>query len=98
MVTILMMSAKLATLDLVRINVFSNKFYDLIIVDFDVTKKILWRDSNFIIDVVMWPKFGNSSISIRKVIITSTLSGFEEKEILFLRGDLGLSSIIWDWQ
>ena len=41
MVTILMMSAKLATLDLVRINVFSNKFYDLIIVDFDVTKKIL---------------------------------------------------------
>ena len=26
-----------------------------------------------IIDVAMWPKFGNSSISIREVIITSIL-------------------------
>ena len=92
------MSAKLATLDLVRINIFSYKFCDLIIVDFDVTNIILWRDSNYIINMVMWPKFGNSSISMRKVVITSTLSGFEDKKLLFLRGNLGLSSIIWDWQ
>ena len=26
----------------------------------DITKKILSCDSNYIVDVVMWPKFGNS--------------------------------------
>ena len=40
---------------------------------FDVTNKILSHGSNYIVDVVMWPKFGNSSIPMRKVIITSTL-------------------------
>ena len=32
----------------------------------DATKKILSHDSNYIVDVI---KFGNSSISMRKVII-----------------------------
>ena len=36
-----------------------------------VTNKILSRDSNYIVDLVMSPKFGNSSISLREVIITS---------------------------
>ena len=27
---------------------------------YDITKKILSCDSNYIVDVVMWPKFGNS--------------------------------------
>ena len=27
----------------------------------------------------MWPKFGNSNISVREVIITSILSGFDQK-------------------
>ena len=40
---------------------------------YDITNKILLRDSNYIVDVVMWPKFGSSSISIREVIITSVL-------------------------
>ena len=35
--------------------------------------KILLHGSNYIVDVVMWPKFGNPSIPMRKVIITSTL-------------------------
>ena len=39
----------------------------------DVTNKILSHDSNYIVDAVMWPKFGNSSISMRKVILTSIL-------------------------
>ena len=40
----------------------------------DVTNKILWRDLNYIVDVVMWPKFGDSSSSsMREVIITSIL-------------------------
>ena len=68
-----MMSAKMATPGLLKITVFWNKGYDIIISVYDVTNKILSRDSNYIIDVVMWPKFGNCSISMRKVIITSIL-------------------------
>ena len=67
------MSAKMATPDLLKITVFWNKGYDVIIPVDDVTNKILSRDSNYIVDVVMWPKFGNSSISMREVIITSIL-------------------------
>ena len=72
-VTILMMSAKMATPGLRKIKVFWKKVYDVIIFVNDVTNKILSRDSNYIVDVVMWPKFGNSSISMREVIITSSL-------------------------
>ena len=73
MVTILMMSAKMATSGLLKIKVFWNKGYYVIYSVYDVTNKILSHDSNYIMDVVMWPKFGNSSICIREVIITSIL-------------------------
>ena len=73
MVTTLMMSTKISTPGLLKIRVFWNNGYDVIISVHDVTNKILSRDSNYIIDVVMWPKFGNCSISMRKVIITSIL-------------------------
>ena len=73
MVTILMMSAKIATLGLLEIWVFWNKGYDVIIFAHIVTSKKLSRDSNCFVDVVMWPKFVNSSIYIREVIITSIL-------------------------
>ena len=53
MVTILMMSAKLATPGLLKIKIFQNKGYDVIIPNHDVTNKILLRDSNYIVDVVM---------------------------------------------
>ena len=72
MVTILMISVKMANLGLPKLNVFWNTGYDVIIFVHDVRKK-LSRDSNYIVDVVMWPKFGNSNISITKVIITSIL-------------------------
>ena len=39
------------------------------------------------------PKFGNSSISMKKVIVTKIWPG----KPLFLRDGLGSSSIIWDW-
>ena len=68
-----MMSAKMATLGLLKIKVFWNKGYDVIISVHDVTNKILSRDSNYIVDVVMWPKFGNFSISMREVNIISIL-------------------------
>ena len=73
MVTIFMMSAKMATLGLLKIKVFWNKGYDIIISAHDLTSKILLLDSNYIVDVVMWPKFGNSGTSTREVIITSFL-------------------------
>ena len=73
MVTILMMSAKMATSHLLEIKFLWNKGYDIIMPVHDVTKNILWRDSNHIVDVVMWPKFGKSSSSMREVIITSIL-------------------------
>ena len=40
---------------------------------YDVPDIILTRYANYFVDVVMWPKFGNSSISMRVVIITSIL-------------------------
>ena len=73
MVTILMMSAKLATLGLLKIKVFWNKGYDVIIYVYDVTNKILSRDLIYIVNVIKWPKFGNSSTSMREVIITPIL-------------------------
>ena len=77
------MSAKMATLGLLKITVFWNKGYDVIISVDDVTNKILSRDSNYIVDVFMWPKFGNSSISMREVITTSILQGFDQKNRFF---------------
>ena len=68
-----MMSAKMATLGLLKIKVFWNKDYDDIIFVREFTNKILSRDSNYLADAVMWPKFGNSSISMREIIITSIL-------------------------
>ena len=73
MVAIVMVSAKLATIGLLKIEVFWNEGYDVIISAHDVTNKILLRNSNYIVGVVMWPKFGNSSISMKEVIITSIL-------------------------
>ena len=53
MVTILMMSAKLATPGLADIKIFQNKGYGVIIPDYDVTNKILSSNSYYIVDVVM---------------------------------------------
>ena len=94
--TILMRLAKMATLGLLKIKTFWNKVYGVLIYFHDVTNKILSGDSNYIVDVVMWPKFGNSNISIREVIRTSILQGLDQKKTLFLRIGLGSSSIIWD--
>ena len=73
MVITFMISAKMATSGLLKIIVFWNKCYDVIITAHDVTNKVFSRNSNYTVDVVMQPKFGNSSISVREVIITSIL-------------------------
>ena len=67
------MSAKMATPGLLEIKVVWNKGYYVIISVYEVRNKTLSHDSNYIADVVMSPKFGNSSISMREVIITSIL-------------------------
>ena len=66
-----MMSAKFATPGLFTIKIFWNKGYDVIIPDYDVTNEILSHDSNYIADMVLWPKFDNSTIFMREAIITS---------------------------
>ena len=53
MVTILMMSAKMATLGLLKIMVFQNKGYEVITSVHYVTNKVLSSDSNYLVDVVM---------------------------------------------
>ena len=68
-----MMSAKMATSGFRKIKVFWKKVYNVIISTNDVTNKNLSRDSNYNVDVVMWPKFGDSSISMKEVIKTSSL-------------------------
>ena len=62
------MSAKVATIVLLKLKAFWNKSYDAMISAHNVTNKTLSRDSHYIVDVVMWSKFGNSSISMRKFI------------------------------
>ena len=47
-----MMSAKMATLGILKKTVFWNKGYDLIIPVDDVINKILSDDSNYIVDVM----------------------------------------------
>ena len=45
--------------------------------DHDITwLKLYWG-------VVMWPKFDNSSISVKEVILTSISQGFDQKNRFF---------------
>ena len=91
------MSGKLATpIGFLKIKISHNKGYDVKILGYDISNKILSRDSNYILDVFMWPKFGKSNISVREVVITSILYGFDQKNHFSLRGGIGLSSIISD--
>ena len=83
MVTILMMSAKLATPGPFKIRTFQNKGYGVMILDYYVTNNIISRDSSYFVDAIMWQKFGNSSISRGEVIITSILQGFDQKNHFF---------------
>ena len=96
MVAILKMSAKLVTLGLLKIMIFWIKGYDVIISVHDVTTRILPGNSNFIVDVVMWPNFGDCSPCMIEVITTSTYEDLTRKA-KFLRASFGSSSIIWDW-
>ena len=47
------MSAELATVGLLKRKIFRNKGHDVIIFVRKVNSKVLWRDSNYIVDVIM---------------------------------------------
>ena len=71
MVTNLMVSGKV--IGLLKIKVFWNEGYDAITFAHDFAYKILLNNSNYIVDVAIWPTFGNFIISVREVIINSVL-------------------------
>ena len=90
------MLTKMTTLAHLKVKIFWNKNYDVIIYVNDFIEKIFSRESNYIVDLLMWPKFGNSSICMREVIITSLDKDLTRKNT-FLRSSLGSGSIISDW-
>ena len=68
MVAILMMSANLATLGFLKF--LWNKGYNIIVSFHDIINTItLLRESNYLVNVVMWTKFGSSSIYMKEVIV-----------------------------
>ena len=75
-----MMSVKLATLDLLKIKILWNKGYNITISVHNITSKSLSCDSNYIVNMVLWPKIGNSSISHRELL------WFDKKNNKFLGG------------
>ena len=80
MVTILMVSAKITTPGLLKISVFWDKGYEVIIFAYDATNKILLRDK---ILLRSCDQSLVTSTSMRKVIITSILWGFDQKNYFF---------------
>ena len=74
---------KIANLSLLKIKIIWNKGYDAIIFVHGVINKFLSRDSNYNAEMVIWPKFGNSSISTKEVIVTPILLGFDQKTHFF---------------
>ena len=83
MVTVLLVSAKITTLGLLKIKVFWNKGYDIIIFVQDIMSKTSSLDSSEVVDVVMLPKFDRSSTFMREVIITSISYKFGKKYPIF---------------
>ena len=77
------MAAILMISGLLTIKVFWNKDYDVIIYVIELTNKILSRNSNYIVDAVMWSKFGKFSIFTKDVIIISILQELNQKKHLF---------------
>ena len=88
----LIMSAKLSTPGLLESEVCENKDYKVIIFVHDVTNKILFGNSNFVVNVVIW-----SLVNLAFVLEQSYKLQFYnnlERKIDFLRGSLDLCSII----
>ena len=83
MVTILMMSAKMGTLCLLKIKVFWYEIYNVIIFPMTSPTKLFYVTQIILQKWSCNQKFGNSSISMREVIITSILYKFDQKKHIF---------------
>ena len=84
MVTILMISEKIATLGLPKIKVYWNKWFDVIVSANDVTNRFLLREADYVVNVVVSPKFGNFTIYMKEVIMNSRIiRTWPEKPIFF---------------
>ena len=95
-VAILMMLGKLTNLGLLKIKTFLNKNYTATISTHDVISQVLSRDLSYTIDVAMWEKFGNSSISLKEVVKNlNFVRIWAEKP--YSEGDLAWTSLIWGW-
>ena len=70
---ILMIPIKLATQDIFKIKVFWNEEYDFITSVYSVINESFSRVLNYVVDLVIWPKFGNSSISFTEVVMNKRL-------------------------
>ena len=62
------------------IKIFWNKGFEALTSVYDVTNKILSCNSNYSVDLVMWPKLGNCSFSMRDGFITSILQGIDQRK------------------
>ena len=87
MIVIVVMSAQLTTPGLLKLNIFWNKDYGVIISAYNVTNKSCGHVT----------KFDNSGIYAREVIHNFNFIRIWPEKKNFLRGYLGSSSIIWDW-
>ena len=78
----LMMSAKLATLGFLKVKTFWSKRYDVIISVYDVTDRVLSRDSDYMVDVIMLlSKSKKSSMSMAEVNNLNFIKIWPEKNI-----------------
>ena len=88
MVTILMMSAKMATLGLLKITLFGNNSYDVRISNYDITNKISSCDSNYIIRAVSkWHPLSMNN----KYLNGYTKRWCTKYELLLTSSDIGLN-------
>lgn len=67
------MSTELATPGLLEIKISWKNDYDVIVYAHDTSKKVLSHKSTYIVDELMWPSFGKSSIYRKELIKTSFL-------------------------
>ena len=91
----LMMSTKLATPSLLKINMFWSEGYGVIISIFDITNKFLSRALNYFVDVAIWPKFSNSGNSMREFITTSVILGVNQKNQSMSKNVIPYNSKLW---
>ena len=75
--------AKMATPGLRKIKVFWKEGYDITIFVNDITNNSVSHDSNYIVDVFMWPKFFNLSISMTEFIISQVYKDLTRKTTFF---------------